>query len=310
MKSFLRSAFLALIICASSLAVFPQMKPEEKKLLEAAQAAFIKGNFDNAISTLDDLLRKYPRNNAAFYLRGNLKLLDRRDLDGSLVDLQTALRLAPNALGVEKVYNDLGLVYQLRSQNEKALEFFEKAISKNPSYPPPHNGKAVILENKGRIDEALKEYEIFIKLEPNPIAGYIGRSHIRLTRRDLIGSLEDATKVVEGDQKFPSSWLRRGFVLCILGRWEQCVSDFRQGFELRKQPQYMFARVDVSFSDFQKYSEMFPKEANAYAALGLVNLFRMNEEIAASQFEKAYKLDPALESQLADLIVHIRRVRK
>lgn len=310
MKLVFLSALLTLGLLGSQSVVLSQMKPNEKRLLEGAQKAFLSGNFDTAIATLDDLLKRYPRNNAAFYLRGNIKLFFRRDLDGAFADLQAALRFGSTAPGVEKVYNDLGLIHQFRGEDKQALEYFEKAINKNPLYAPPHNGRAVLLEKKGQIDEALKEFDKFIQLDSNSIAGYVGRSDIRLKRHDINGALEDATKVVEGDQQFPSSWLRRGFIFCVLGRWESCVSDLRKGFELSKQPQHMFSRIDISFADFEKFTEIYPNETNAFAGRGFVELFRNNDERAASLFKQAYKLDPSLELKLAELVGYVRQVRK
>lgn len=281
---------------------------EEKSLLEKVAKAYTSRDWGGALQTLDETILKYPRNYSAYFLRGDVKII-LHQFDSSLEDSTTALRLAGRAKGIEKIYSNIGVVYQVRGDNALALRNFEKAIEIEPNYAPPHNGRAVILDATGKSDEALKEFDLFIKLEPNPTAGYVGRSDIRFRRHDLDGALEDANRVVNADQQFPASWMRRGIIFGCIGQWYASVDDIAKAFKMKEQPDLKFTRLDISIADLDSYIKLYPKEANAVATRGLIALLQKDDKRAQIELDRSYEMDTRLKDQIAFIVDYIKKTR-
>lgn len=283
-----------------------RMAVEEARLLETAQSFYMQMDFHQAKEVLDKLIQKYPRNNAAYFLRGEIRLIYLRDMDGSLADSKMAISLAPKVPGVEKVYNNIGLVYQFKREDAKALMYFEKAISINPKYAPPHNGRGVILEKKGNRDEALKEFDLAINLNPDNLGPYVGRADLRFKRRDFEGALSDITKTVNGDNNYPSHWIRRGMIYAEMGYWELAVSDLEKGFQIAALPENQFSRMDIVFNDLDEFVIANPKDARALAARAFVWFLRSNAGRAEADLAASYLIDSSLKDQLKELVAYIK----
>jgi tetratricopeptide (TPR) repeat protein len=85
--------------------------------------------------------------------------LDR--LDEALEQLDRAKRLAPDH---PNTYASLGKIYLKRKEAAKAREAYEDVIQINPFNPDIHRDLATVYEMLGRSESALKEREIFNKL--------------------------------------------------------------------------------------------------------------------------------------------------
>jgi tetratricopeptide (TPR) repeat protein len=72
--------------------------------------------------------------------------------------------LPPNA----DILTDLGVMYRLDKQPDKALESFDKAIQANPRHEPSRLNKGVVLlYDLGRIPDALQAWQELLAINPN-----------------------------------------------------------------------------------------------------------------------------------------------
>jgi len=85
---------------------------------------------EEAIEAYNDMLRHHPNSSAAYYNKG---------------------------------YVLMGLM----SQPEKAIAAFTEAIRYNPDYYQAYNNRAVCLEELGRVEQAISDYQIALELYPN-----------------------------------------------------------------------------------------------------------------------------------------------
>jgi len=77
--------------------------------------------------------------------------------------LQKALRLSPENPSI--IYN-ISLCYEYLGQYEKAREGYEKAIALSPCYSQAHAHLGKIYDLQGRKDDALREYSIARRCDP------------------------------------------------------------------------------------------------------------------------------------------------
>lgn len=74
--------------------------------------------------------------------------------------------------GFAMAYSRRGHLYRLQGRDDLAMQDYNKAASLDEQDAGWHYGKAVLLEKKGQIQEAVKEYRLFVKysniLDDNP----------------------------------------------------------------------------------------------------------------------------------------------
>ena len=59
-----------------------------------------------------------------------------------------------------------GLAHASLGASEKALSFYDRAIALRNDYVEAHNGRALMLQELGRADEARQAYDRLLKLDP------------------------------------------------------------------------------------------------------------------------------------------------
>lgn len=301
---------LTLIVLHNFAAIAQKPQPE-RKMLETAAATYQEGNFEKALEQLNAIIKRFPRSYSAYFLRGELKCLFLRDLDACIADSKMALKFAGNAAGRERIYNVLGVAYQFKGENELALKNFDSAIALNPRYPTPYNGRGVILEKQGKIDEALVAFNKNIELDPiAPYAAIAGRADIYFSRNEFDNALADLQRLLKAQPDISSAYIRRGFIHAVKNKWELAVNDFRIAFEIDRRPNRVFGGVlTISFADVDRYISKFPLTARAFAARGFINYLRRRDSEAEADFRSAFNLEPSLSDQLSDLIASVKERR-
>lgn len=301
---------LIFLLCvASPLTLLAQATSTNPNHLNQALVSYRSGDLRSAMTELDLAVEQNPKNNYAYFLRGEIKII-MRDLEGALADTEMALRLAPKVTGVEKVYSNRGVILQFNGRDDEALADFEKAIAINPNYSPPHNGRGVILQKKGKQNEALSEFNKAIELDPRGAAAYIGRGDIRFQRSELDAALADFNKTLELYPDDPATYIRRGYVYGLKGRWELAVADLRKGFSIERSPDRKYRGIlTIVFADLDMYVKHHPESANAYAVRGFLNLMRLSDAQSQADFDRAFGLDRNLKSTLDDLIQSVKERR-
>lgn len=299
------------LIVLHNFAAIAQKPQQERKMLEIAAATYQEGKFEKALEQLNVIIRRFPRSYSAYFLSGELKVLFLKDPDASIADSQLALKLAGNAAGRERIYNNLGLAYQVKGESDLALKNFDKAIALNPRYPTAYNGRGVILEKQGKIDDALAAFTKNIELDPiGPYGALSGRADIYFSRNEFDLALADLEKLLKAHPDISSAYIRRGFIRGVGNKWELAVNDFRTAFEIDRRPNRIFGGVlTVSFADVDRYISKFPTTARAYAARGFINYLRKRDSEAEADFKSAFNLETSLSDQLSDLIASVKERR-
>lgn len=281
----------------------------EKDRLDSGEKFLAQGEVDKAIAEYDVVIKFNPRNAQAFGMRGYAKMLN-RDTDGAISDYSAAIKLTPNAPGIEKAYNNRGTAYHYRGDHINAFNDFDRAISINPKYASPYNGRAVIWKSRSKLNEALADFNKAIALNPALTPAYAGRGDIRFQRSELDLAFADYNKAAELDPLGASIRLWRGVLQGSRKRWEQSVDDLKTAFSLQDiADPALGGSLTPAFSDLDKYLLTNPKNARVFAARGFINLLRRKDPDAEKDFKKSFTLEPALKKTLEEFITHVRETR-
>jgi Flp pilus assembly protein TadD len=142
--------FSALLLCCGMAA-----RADE---VQDAQKLFKQKQYDQALEKVEGVLSAKPKDIQARYLKG-LILIEKGKTDDAI---SIFLALTEDAPDHPEPYNNLGVLYALQGQYEKARTAIEMAIHIQPTYAMAH-------ENLGDIyaKMASKEYERAMQLDPN-----------------------------------------------------------------------------------------------------------------------------------------------
>lgn len=292
------------------LTVSAQGQADEDKRMESAMRYIAEGSTDKAIAEYDAIIRFNPRHNNAFGMRGYVKML-KGDAEGAIADYNAAIKLSPNAIGIEKAYNNLGIAYQFKGDHISAFNVFDKAIRINPGYASPYNGRGVIFERRGQLKLALADFNKALELNPALTPAYAGRAGVRFQIGELDLALADYDKGIELDPEGASMRLNRGIIRGIKNKWELAVADMKDAFKLQGLADPLLGgSLSVAFFDLDKYLVANPKNARGYAARGFVDLLRGKDAEAEKDFGLSFRLEPALKAALSELIAHVKVIRK
>ena len=122
-----------------------------------------ENNYLPAISAMNDLLAKYPRDQRLAYLAGDWLMQQQRYEQAAEV-LERALALFPDYAAA---LNDLAYAYADLGNFEKAFAAMDRYVALEPDQPNPHDSYGEILRMAGKLDAALEQYRISIRIDPN-----------------------------------------------------------------------------------------------------------------------------------------------
>jgi len=148
-RAFLFAAALALL-CSGFAARADDVRDAEK--------LYKQKQYDQALEKVDSVLAAKPKDIPARFLKGNI-LADKGKIEDAIGVFQSLTEDAPDR---PEPYNNLGFLYAMQGQYDKARSALELAIRNQPNYSLAH-------ENLGEIyaKMASREYERALQLDPN-----------------------------------------------------------------------------------------------------------------------------------------------
>jgi tetratricopeptide (TPR) repeat protein len=172
-KSRFPALVLLVILALSSCAHMdsdPMMRLSGEELVEVGEKYLGAGELGFSIQYLMAAEKKRPRDPRVHYLLG--AAFDQRGIPEKAVEhYLKAIELKPD---YSEAYNSLGAHYAQNGNLQKAEECFKKALS-NPAYVSPSfafYNLGRVFEKQGLPEEALRQYQQAVRLEPNYGAAY------------------------------------------------------------------------------------------------------------------------------------------
>jgi Tfp pilus assembly protein PilF len=186
-------AFAVLPACGSS-KKSPEKNPtiEAGKQIRLADSYFRAGRVSESLDIIEKAIAENPKNASMRNFAGQLNfyagrheeaekqynealkidayMTDARNNLGALYDATGRKELAEKefkkALAdtayptIEKVHLNLGLLYASEGRNDEAIAEFRRGVEINPKFWRGHYELASALDKAGRLEEALREYEV------------------------------------------------------------------------------------------------------------------------------------------------------
>jgi tetratricopeptide (TPR) repeat protein len=138
-----------------------------------------------------------------------------------------------------------------RHDYPEAERMFRKAISLNWSNPQPHIQLGLALEHQGKFDEAIKQFQRVLGIDPKSAKAYnnIGEAWVgkaELTKAPPDKAVAAYRRAIEVDPSYSRSYNNLGLVLYNHGNVDEAIVHY--GEAIRVDPNYPFAHWNLAYA--------------------------------------------------------------
>ena len=163
---------------------------------------------------------------------------------------------------------------------------------------------------EGKFQEALKDFNKAIELDPNNVEAYLKRASVKSGLIfDDTDILKDCNKALELDPNNPKALINRGIIKVNLKKEEDAIDDFNKALELlneairldpnnaefysdRARTKIGLKQIDEGLEDLNKAIELDPKDSFSYSYRGATKaLYKKEYNEAIEDYNKAFELN-------------------
>jgi type IV pilus biogenesis/stability protein PilW len=234
MTPWIRMAILGLAAGALTACATPEAELAKQ---ESAQThytvgigALADGNLRKAISELQTAVEEDPRNARHHHALGNAYLRNKQ-IDEAMASFRQAVELNPS---MSDAYNDLGVAYMQRQQWELAIGAFRKALA-NPQYANPERSYmnlGIIYHLRGQYDRAADEFNKWLDVYPQSADAHFFLGRTLLAQGKLADARDHLDQAVKLEGTVPIFHLELGVARLRSGQRAAARESFRRVVEL------------------------------------------------------------------------------
>lgn len=201
-------------------------------LLKLSELFYLVRQYQKAIDYVNKALKIDPNLARGYYQKGSI-YRESGDTAKAISSLETAIEQDNK---FEDAFYDIGIIYAAR-KNPIALEYYESVIRVNPYNENVQYARAKLLQDIGRTDDAIKEYEtILTKNKSCDNCCYnIGAIYLEV-KKDNKKALEYFTKAIEINPNYVEAYFARGYTYSKLKDKESAKADYNACLKI--QPNY------------------------------------------------------------------------
>lgn len=119
-----------------------------------------------------------------------------------------------------------GIVKMEEGEYQKAIEYFDRALDKNPEYTSAYNAKGVALYQQEKYDDAIEAFTASIALDDTSYKPFFNRGNAYLEKKEFKDAVLDYNKANGLDPQQGDIYYNRGLALLALEEYEDAIFDF------------------------------------------------------------------------------------
>lgn len=211
---------------AKAKALLPRATPDEQ-LIVRWMTAIQDHNLLPAISSMNDLLKRYPHDKHVLYVTGEWLFLQQDD-DRARALLETALQVDPN---FPAALNRLGYLY-LDSGNPdpaKAVASLKRYAEVEPTSPNPQDSLGEVMREAGNDQGSIEHYQAALKIDSAYISSQYGIGNVRTLMGDFAGARQEFDRAIPMAQN-PMDELYVKYLKTYVYFWEGKHAEGRAAF--------------------------------------------------------------------------------
>jgi len=202
------------------------------------------------------------------------------------------LKIDPNH---SQALNNLGVIFKVLGEHQKAKDCYEKAIEINPNYSDAHNNLGMIFKELGENQKAKSYYEKAIEIDPNHSQALNNLGVIFKELGEFEKALNYVEKAIKINPNYTNSYYNLGTIFQDLGEKQKAKSYYEKAIEIDPNHSQALNNLGVIFKELgefekgldyvEKAVEIDPDYANAQDNLR----FFVDKQRVLSEIEKAQK---------------------
>ncbi len=278
----------------------------DTRLFQQAKLATSKGNYQQALSLYNRLIKHNPNHAAALTNRALLweriptkteaeKAKNRRFAQADYV---RALDINPNQ---PETYNNLGALYMDMNRNGDAIQFFSEAIARNPNYFRALLNRATAYSKTGDLTQALQDFASAATLRPHDTALLYNRGLAYFDAGKYEQAVDDFSHAIAVQPQNAKLYVQRARAFARGGYPAEAYEDLSQAITLNPQDglayyyladlMYRNGDQDFALGALVKTKEVAPNYVPAYDLMGDM-LATQDPVSATANYMVAIKMDP------------------
>jgi hypothetical protein len=209
---------------AKAKALLPRASSDER-LLVRWMTDIQDHNLLPAIASMNDLLKRYPRDKHVLYVTGEWLFLQQDD-DRARTLLETALQVDPN---FPAALNRLGYLYLDSSDPDpaKAVASLKRYAELEPSSPNPQDSLGEVLREAGDDQGSLEHYHAALQIDRAYISSQYGLGNTRALMGDFAGARQEYDRAIPLAQNlFDELYVK--YLKTLVYFWEGQAAEGRQ----------------------------------------------------------------------------------
>ncbi|MBA3665277.1 MAG: tetratricopeptide repeat protein [Bacteroidetes bacterium] len=201
-------------------------------LLKLAELFYLVKQYQKGIEYVNKALKVNENLAKAYYLKGSI-YRESGDTTRAISSLQTAIEQDTK---FEDAFYDLGVIFAAR-KNPLALEYYNNTLKVNPANENAHYARARLLQDLGKTDEAITEYETILASNKNCESCLYNTGAIYLEiKKDNKKALEYFTRAIAISPNYVEAYFARGFTYSKLKDKTSATADYKMCLQL--EPNY------------------------------------------------------------------------
>ncbi len=211
----------------------------------------------------------------------------------------------------DKVYRYLGDSYYRVQDPDSAQICYELGIQKTPDNVYLHRMVAFLLTNRNLIDEAIKEYETIVGLEPDAKEDWMRLASLYVRAEEIEKAIEAYDKVLKLDPNNLEAQNNKAALLQSLGDIEAVIAEKEKireqdpensqvRFELGKM-YFDQGQYELAVERYLEYLQLTPNDVLAMENVGIAYQRLEKYRDAIAMFQKIVSLEPGNKKVLAEI---------
>jgi tetratricopeptide (TPR) repeat protein len=191
-------------------------------LLKLSELYFLVRQYQKAIDYVNKALEVDKNSAKAYFLKGSI-YKESGDTNRAISSLETSIEQDNT---YEDAFYDLGLIYAAR-KNPLAFEYYISVLRINPKNEQASYARAKLLQDLGKIDEAISTYESILSKNKNCDQCYynIGAIYLEL-KKDTKKAIDYFTKAIALNPAYSNAYFARGYAYSKLNDKKNAKADY------------------------------------------------------------------------------------
>jgi tetratricopeptide (TPR) repeat protein len=183
-----------------------------------------EGNTDDAIHNLNEALRLSPRDDGAFYERGNVyRSLGKQS--AAINDYSQAIRLNPR--NAEAFYHR-GIAYGAMGNLDRAIADYDSCLAVDPKISSAYFDRGIAHLAKSDYDHAVVDFSAVVRLSPDRAQAWFNLANAYRYKKDFARAAENYTQTLRVKPSDAWALFNRGVCYMNTRDYDRARADFQQ----------------------------------------------------------------------------------